>query len=49
METIDIVLEELRRLRSEFTSYVRETGERLSALEQQTYSLVGNGQPGRVG
>ena len=40
---------ELRSLRSEFNAHARETGERLSTLEQQTNLLVGNGQPGRVG
>ena len=42
---VDLILEELRELRND----TKENGERLARLETQMYSLVGNGQPGRIG
>jgi hypothetical protein len=46
--TQDIILGELRALRSEFNNYARDTGERVSSLETDMHALVGNGNPGRV-
>lgn len=46
--TQDLILDELRALRSDFNLYARETGERVSSLETDVHGLVGNGQPGRV-
>jgi hypothetical protein len=46
--TQDIILDELRALRSDFNSFARDTGERVSVLETDVHSLVGNGRPGRV-
>lgn len=48
METAKIILQELRELRADYNDHAREAGERLSKLEAQMYSLVGNGQPGRI-
>ena len=47
-ERLDIILQELRDLRTDYNDHARETGERLSTLESQMKSLVGNGQPGRI-
>jgi hypothetical protein len=44
----DLILSELRELRADFNHNARETGERLASLETSLYSLVGNGQPGRM-
>jgi hypothetical protein len=46
--TQDLILAELRELRADYNAHARETGERLSALESQMHTLVGNGQPGRI-
>jgi hypothetical protein len=46
--TQDLILDELRALRSDFNTYARDTGERVSSLETQMRSLYGNGQAGRV-
>lgn len=43
-----LILTELQALRADYNIHARETGERLSALESQMHSLVGNGQPGRI-
>lgn len=43
-ETLQLILSEVREL----NTHARETGERLARLETSTYSLVGNGQPGRI-
>lgn len=48
MSTTDIILEELRALRADYNTHARDTGERLAKLEEQVYSLCGNGKPGRV-
>jgi len=48
METSDIILEELRALRSDYNENARKTGERLAKLEEQMHDLCGNGQPGRI-
>lgn len=48
MDTNEIILQELRELRSDYNEHARDTGERLASLEQQMYTLVGNGQPGRI-
>jgi hypothetical protein len=47
-DTSDLILAELRELRSDYNTHARETGERLASLETSMYSLVGNGQPGRI-
>jgi hypothetical protein len=47
-DTQEIILGELRALRSDFNSYARDTGERVSVLETDMHTLVGNGNPGRV-
>lgn len=47
-ETNELILSELRELRADYNDNTRKTGERLSSLESQMYSLCGNGQPGRV-
>ena len=49
METSDIILEELRALRTDYNLHARDTGERLAKLEEQMHELAGNGQPGRIG
>jgi hypothetical protein len=41
----DLILAELKGLRDD----TKSNGERLARLETQMYSLVGNGQPGRIG
>jgi hypothetical protein len=46
--TQDIILGELRALRGDFNSFARDTGERVSVLETDVHSLMGNGRPGRV-
>jgi hypothetical protein len=46
--TQDIILDELRALRGDFNAFARDTGERVSVLETDVHSLVGNGRPGRV-
>jgi hypothetical protein len=46
--TQDLILDELRALRSDFNAYARDTGERVSSLETDMHALVGNGNPGRV-
>lgn len=43
-----IILDELRALRGDFNTFAREHGERVSVLETDVHSLVGNGRPGRV-
>jgi hypothetical protein len=48
MTTTDIILEELRALRTDYNAHARDTGERLAALEAQMHDLCGNGQPGRI-
>ena len=47
-DTQDLILDELRSLRTDFNSYSRDTGERIATLETQIYPLIGNGSPGRV-
>jgi hypothetical protein len=42
------ILDELRALRGDFNTFAREHGERVSVLETDVHSLVGNGRPGRV-
>jgi hypothetical protein len=46
--TQDLILDELRALRGDFNTYARDTGERVSALETDMHSIVGNGNPGRL-
>ena len=43
-----MLLSEIRALRNEFTTFAGEMRERVTATETQMYSLMGNGQPGRV-
>lgn len=47
-DTSDIILTELRELRTDFNTFARASGERLSRLERDNYTLLGNGQPGRI-
>jgi hypothetical protein len=47
-DTQDLILDELRSLRSDFQAFARDTGERIATLETQIYPLIGNGSPGRV-
>lgn len=47
--TEKMILSELQALRAEVNQYVRESAERLSRLDTQMVSLIGNGRPGRVG
>jgi len=46
--TLELILSELRELRSDYNANARETGERLAAVETNITLLVGNGQPGRM-
>jgi len=46
--TLDLILEEVRSLRTDYNAHARDTGERLSALEMGMHDLRGNGQPGRI-
>lgn len=46
--TQDIILDELGALRGDFSTLVRDTGERVSVMETDVHSLVANGRPGRV-
>jgi len=48
ISTQDLILDELRSLRSDFNTYARDTGERITALEKDVHGLCGNGQPGRL-
>lgn len=45
---LDIVLVEIRSLRSDFQEHARATGERLAALETSMHVITGNGQKGRL-
>lgn len=47
-DTQNFILDEIREFRTDYNKHARETGERLSSLEAQMYSLCGNGQPGRI-
>jgi len=47
-DTLNLILSEVRELRADYNTNARETGERLASLETSMYSLVGNGQPGRI-
>lgn len=44
----EIILEEVRALRTRFDVHSSDTGERLSVLETHMEGLVGNHQPGRL-
>lgn len=44
----ELILTEVRALREEVNTSIRETGERLATLDAGMYDLRGNGQPGRV-
>jgi hypothetical protein len=46
--TDQILLTEIRALRTDFNDFAREFGERVAKNETQIYSLIGNGQPGRM-
>jgi hypothetical protein len=48
VDTQDVILAELQGLRRDFNDYARVTGERVSSLETDLKSLMGNGQPGRI-
>ena len=43
-DKFDLIMVELKELRAES----KANGERLARVETQMYSLVGNGQPGRI-
>jgi Holliday junction resolvasome RuvABC endonuclease subunit len=45
----EFILTELRDLRIIVTDSNNKTGERLARLETDVKSLLGNGQPGRIG
>lgn len=45
VDKFDLILAELKELRDE----TKSNGERLARVETQMCSLVGNGQPGRIG
>ena len=47
-DTLSLILAEVRELRADYNANARETGERLASLETSMYSLVWNGQPGRI-
>ena len=47
-DTLSLILSEVQSLRADYNANARETGERLASLETSMYSLVGNGQPGRI-
>jgi hypothetical protein len=44
----DLILSELQALRKDFNKYARDMESRTTAIETQMYSLMGNGQPGRI-
>lgn len=46
--TSDIILEEVRELRTVVVDAKQEIGERLATVETHLYGLVGNGQPGKI-
>jgi hypothetical protein len=47
--TDELILQELQLLRADFSSFARDTGERVSSLEIQVKSgITGNGQPSRL-
>jgi hypothetical protein len=46
--TQDMILAEVRALRSDFNRITLDTGARLSTLESQMHDICGNGQPGRL-
>lgn len=46
--TSDLILIELRDLRTDFNENARVTGQRLASVETSMTALVGNGQPGRI-
>jgi hypothetical protein len=48
MDNSELILNELRDLRSAFNDNAQSTGERLASLETSMYALIGNGQPGRI-
>jgi hypothetical protein len=43
-----LILEELRALRTDVNTFARQIGERVATLESKMYTLVDNGQPGRI-
>jgi hypothetical protein len=45
----ELLLAEMQLLRTDFNTFARNTGERISSLETDMHDLKGNGQPGRVG
>lgn len=47
-DTQDLILTEMRLLRSDFNDFARDTGERVSSLETDMHGIIGNGQPGRM-
>lgn len=49
VDVSELILKEVRELRADYNTHARETGERLTALEEKTAALYGNGRIGRVG
>lgn len=47
-EINQLILAELRALRSDFQSFRNDAGERLAILETDNHAVMGNGQPGRI-
>ena len=43
-----IILDEVRAMRTKLDMHSVEASERLTALETHMYTLIGNGQPGRL-
>lgn len=41
--------DDLHSLREDLNEHTRVTAERLTKLETQMYSIIGNGKPGRLG
>lgn len=47
-QLLEVILDEVRGLRTRFDVHSADTGERLSILETHMEGLVGNHQPGRL-
>ena len=45
----EIILSEVRELRTSQNEHARATGERLATLEAAVKEIAGNGKPGRLG
>jgi hypothetical protein len=49
IQALNDLRREMRDMRADFNSFSQDCGARLSTVETSVHSLVGNGQPGRVG